>query len=152
MYDNHTILLGHRFSALRVPENTLAACEYAAQSGLKWVEFDVMLAQCGTPIVFHDANLRRLTGVAGRVRHTSYQQLKQLRVKSSDGLMSDRIPSLEEVLVLCAKLKLKINLEMKPLRGQETKTARIAWQTVQDLWPQGEEPPLYSSFLCNLCR
>lgn len=152
MMDKEKQLIGHRFSAWKVPENTLAACEYAAQSGLKWVEFDVMLARCGTPIVFHDVNLRRLTGVTGRIRHMTYQQLKQLTVKSPDGLVRDAIPSLSDVLALCAKRNLHINLEIKPLRGQETKTARIAWQTVQNLWPQDKEPPLYSSFSLQSLR
>lgn len=146
------MIIGHRFSAMKVPENTLMACAYAAQSGLKWVEFDVMLARCGTPIVFHDVNLRRLTGVASRIRKMSYHELQQLKVQSPDGRLFDAIPSLTDVLALCAQLQLNINVEIKPLRGQETKTAKYVWQTVQEIWPETAEKPLYSSFSLQSLR
>ena len=139
-------VIGHRFAAAMAPENTLLACELAAKSGVKWVEFDVMLAACGTPIVFHDNNTRRVTGQAGRIKHLTYDALKSLEVRRVAGPETDQIPTLHAVLESCARLNLAMNVEIKPVRGQETKTARVVWQMVQDLWPNDQVPPLYSSF------
>lgn len=146
------LVFGHRFSGLTVPENTLMACQHAADSGLQWVEFDVMLAACGTPVVCHDVNLRRLTGHSARMRRMRYEDLIGYQVFNTDRTQSDRIPRLQEVLTLCAQLNLGINVEIKPLRGQETKTAKIVWQTIQEFWPETALRPLYSSFSLQSLR
>lgn len=61
-------LLAHRGDWRNAAENSLAALVAAAnQPGLEGVEFDVRLAADGTPVVIHDADLRRVQGRDGLV-------------------------------------------------------------------------------------
>jgi glycerophosphoryl diester phosphodiesterase len=61
-------LLAHRGDWRNAAENSLAALLAAAdQPGLEGVEFDVRLAADGTPVVIHDADLRRVQGHDGLV-------------------------------------------------------------------------------------
>ena len=54
------------WSAETFAENSLEAILAAAESGLG-CELDVRPAACGTPIVFHDPLLDRMTGAVGPV-------------------------------------------------------------------------------------
>jgi glycerophosphoryl diester phosphodiesterase len=51
-----------------------------------------------------------------------------------------------EALALCGELGLGINLEIKPCRGREVETARVAVATLQAHWPATRPLPLISSF------
>lgn len=59
--------IAHRGASAEAPENTEAAVRLALKQGARAVECDVQLSRDGVPIVFHDANLRRLCGEAARV-------------------------------------------------------------------------------------
>jgi glycerophosphoryl diester phosphodiesterase len=75
------LILAHRGDWSRAAENSLDA--FAAALGrpaVDGVEFDVRAAQDGTPVVIHDATLRRLRGVRRRVRDLSVGQLRELGV------------------------------------------------------------------------
>ena len=78
-----------------LPENSLKAFEAALRAGYG-IELDVRLAADGVPVVFHDANLERLTGRAGPVSALGSAELARTRLGDSD----QRIPRLEEVLSL----------------------------------------------------
>jgi glycerophosphoryl diester phosphodiesterase len=142
------MLIGHRCAAAIAPENTLAACQKAIESGVAWVEFDVVLAACGTPVVFHDHFLSRATDGHGRIKRWTYEELQQLDAGSwfGDAFVGERIPSLLSMLQACDRGGLGFNLEVKPSRGQEAETARVAWQMVQDYWPDNRPKPFFSSF------
>ena len=56
-------LIAHRGYAYRYPENTLPALSAAIDTGARHVEFDVQLTANRVPVVLHDANLKRTTGV-----------------------------------------------------------------------------------------
>jgi glycerophosphoryl diester phosphodiesterase len=61
------LVIAHRGASAYAPENTEAAVHLALRMGAHAVECDVQLARDGVPVVFHDANLRRLCGEAARV-------------------------------------------------------------------------------------
>ena len=131
-------VIGHRFAAAIAPENTVSGCQLAASLGLKWVEFDVMLSACGTPVVFHDHTLRRTTNGRGRMRHQSLPALKSLDAGSwfDEAFKGEQIPTLQEILLCCDKHNMAFNLEIKPNRGQAVETAEKAWQMVAAYWPK----------------
>jgi glycerophosphoryl diester phosphodiesterase len=52
-------IVAHRGGGTLAPENTLAGMRCAALHGFHAVEFDVMLAQDGVPVVIHDTRLGR---------------------------------------------------------------------------------------------
>jgi glycerophosphoryl diester phosphodiesterase len=60
-------LIAHRGWQRRFPENTLAAVRGALEAGAGWIEVDVQLSRDGVPHLFHDPELKRLTGARGRI-------------------------------------------------------------------------------------
>ena len=76
-----------------VPENSLAAFRLAARAGYG-IELDVQLSKDGQVVVFHDADLKRVCGVDGRVDELTLAELQQLRLCGTE----ERIPLWSEVL------------------------------------------------------
>lgn len=126
-------VIGHRGAAAVAPENTLASFARAAADGAAMAEFDVRLSADRQPVVFHDDTLERTTAGRGAVKAHTLAELRSLGVAS-----------LDEVLALCGRLGLRINLEIKPDRGAEAETARVALERARAVW-RGP-PPLVSSF------
>jgi len=89
-----------------VPENSLAAFERAAAAG-HGIECDIRCAADGTPYVFHDDRLERLTSVAGRFGDKTSEEIADLRL--SDG---SSVPTLVAMLELVAG-RVPILLEVK---------------------------------------
>lgn len=68
--------LAHRGDWRAAPENSLAALLAATRlPGIDGLEFDVRAARDGVPVVIHDADLRRVQGVAEAVRRLSAGEL-----------------------------------------------------------------------------
>ena len=130
-------VIGHRGAAAFVRENTLAGFELAADLGCRMVELDVRLTADDVPVVFHDDALDRLTPASGPVAAWSFAALRAL-----DPL----IPTLAETLAVCSARELAVNIEIKPDRGRERLTARLALEQARRLWPASLPPPLVSSF------
>ncbi|WP_019995179.1 glycerophosphodiester phosphodiesterase family protein [Aureimonas ureilytica] len=78
-------------------ENSISAFRAAIAGGYA-IECDVHLSSDGVPVVFHDDDLKRLTGREGRVRQTSAVELGGLRL----GGTGDTIPTLAALLQLVA--------------------------------------------------
>ena len=66
----------------KVPENSLAAFDRAIARGFG-IELDVRMTRDGDVIVFHDADLGRMTASRGQVASLSSQQLCGIRLKGS---------------------------------------------------------------------
>lgn len=79
------------------PENSLPAIAAAVEAGYP-VEIDVQVTADGKALVFHDWNLKRLTGRDDRVAHVAAAEVAELRLQGS----GEKIPRLEEVLELVA--------------------------------------------------
>ena len=77
----------------KIPENSLSAFAYAAESGYG-IELDVQLSRDGQVVVFHDDTLLRVCGVDKRVDELTFDELRQLRLCGSD----ETIPLFTEVL------------------------------------------------------
>jgi glycerophosphoryl diester phosphodiesterase len=68
-------IVAHRGWAACYPENSLAALEAAVWLGLRHLEFDVQLTADGVPVLFHDLDLKRITGREGRVVDIPWAEL-----------------------------------------------------------------------------
>lgn len=79
------------------PENSLAAIEAAAEHGYG-VELDVRLLADNRPVVFHDADLERMTGNKGLVSAHTSTTIKELRLLGTD----QTPPLLDQVLEVTA--------------------------------------------------
>lgn len=65
-----------------IPENSMRAFEEAAAAGYG-IELDVHLSHDGIPIVFHDDNLKRMTGLDRNVSDLSAEELERLSLAGS---------------------------------------------------------------------
>ncbi len=79
--------------ALARPENSQAAFAAAVRRGYA-IELDVRLSSDGEPVVFHDADLSRMTGTAGTVAQTPAAELTRLSLLGS----TEKIPLFGDVL------------------------------------------------------
>lgn len=140
-------IIAHRGASAYAPENTLIAMEMAAQMGATWCEFDVMLAGSGEAIIIHDETVDRTTDGSGEVAAFSLTQLKALDAGKwfDPKFAGERVPSFVELLTLLQKLKLNINVEIKPSAGLDVQTAEKTVQLLNQHWNIKKSPPLLSS-------
>lgn len=80
-----------------VPENSMPAYELAAGKGYG-IELDVHLSKDGLPVVFHDDNLKRMTGVDRPISDLGSGELADLSLAGT----SEGIPLFSDVLKLVA--------------------------------------------------
>jgi glycerophosphoryl diester phosphodiesterase len=112
--DRLPLIVAHRGSSSRAPENTLASFQQAIDDGADAVECDVRLTRDGQVVVIHDANLRRTTDGRGLVMDQTLRELRQLSAGRwfHRKYAAERIPTLDEVLALTAG-RCGVNIEIK---------------------------------------
>lgn len=101
------LIIAHRGASAEKPENTLAAFRRALALRVDGIELDVHVTRDGVPVVFHDDQLKRLTGTKGRVTDRTWPELAQLRVHGTEP-----IPRLVDVLRL-TRLRAVVQIELK---------------------------------------
>jgi glycerophosphoryl diester phosphodiesterase len=140
--------MGHRGVAGLAPENTLPSFRKVAECGLEWVEFDVMLTGDGVPVLFHDDDLKRTTGISGLMAETPAERVLALDagVWFAPEFAGATVPSLEESIELALELGLRINMEIKPSKGANRETATTAVSELSRIWPETAPVPLVCSF------
>ncbi len=141
-------VMGHRGAAAVAPENTLVSLRTAAAMGMTWVEFDVMLSGDGVPVLFHDDNLKRITGRKAAMARTPFAELAQLEAGAwfAPGFIGEPIPSLEQALALAVELGFTPNIEIKPTPRRDVATAAAVAETIARRWPEDRPGPMISSF------
>lgn len=75
------------------PENSLSAFEKAIEKGYA-IELDVNPIMDGTPVVFHDSKMSRMTGKDKYIQNISREEFNETTLLSS----GEKIPTLEDVL------------------------------------------------------
>ena len=139
-------VIAHRGASGEAPENTLAAIRLAAEQGARCVEVDVSISRDGVPYVHHDDTLDRCTSGSGRLAGHDAVALDAL---SADRGMArwrgEPLPRLAAVIALCIERDLGLNLEIKPLAGLESRTARAVCALIERDWPS-RLPCVFSSF------
>lgn len=108
---------GYSYYGSFSPENTLPAFRMAKAMGFDWVEMDVRITADGIPVICHDVTVDRTSNGTGYVSDMTLAELKLLDFSvacSSANFRNTRIPTLEEALITCKNLDLKIYLEVEP--------------------------------------
>lgn len=115
------LVIGHRGAAARVPENTLAAFDYAVTLGVDAIEFDLRLTRDGVPVVIHDSTLERTTDGSESVADKTASELATLDAGARFSPESRtfpfagtgiRIPTFEQVLDRFPNIPLLIELKV----------------------------------------
>lgn len=108
-------IFAHRGASGTRPENTLAAFTAAADSGATWVETDVDIAACGTPVLLHDTDLDRTTNLTGPLYGYTAKQLSGADAGAwfSPDTAGEAVPTLAQLIDLANERGLNLNIELK---------------------------------------
>ena len=129
-------VVGHRGAAAYAPENTLESFREAKRRGAAWVEIDVKLAGDGTPILMHDASLKRTLGVDRLASDLPWAEISRLDAGSWFGapFAGEPVPSFEQAIACLVELGLGANVEIKPCAGREVETAEAVVEILKRPW------------------
>ena len=108
--------IAHRGYVAKGVENSIEALKGAAEVGVDYVEFDIILTKDNKFVVMHDFNLKRLAGINKRVQDMNFDEVVGLTIKQGD--YTSKISSLEEFVAKAKELNMKLVIELKP-HGRE---------------------------------
>ena len=109
-------LTAHRGFSGVAPENTLVAFEKAAEYNFYAAECDVHLTEDGVWVVYHDDNIFKLTNGYKTIKKTTYDELQEYVIDNGvnvEDYPNQKIPTLEEYLVVCKDMKIIPQIEIK---------------------------------------
>ncbi len=135
----HKILsIGHRGAKGYIAENTLESINMAIELNVDGVEIDVFKCLSGELVLFHDKNLKKLTGKSGKIENLTINDLQKYLV-----LGKYKIPTLKDVLEKIKK-PLLVNIELKGSGAAESTSKIIEDFSKRTLWKK--ENFIVSSF------
>lgn len=119
-YDTMQVI-AHRGYSEVYPENTLAAFAGAIDIGADYIELDVQMTADDVIVVFHDNNLKRITGQEGTVADYTYKQLSRMDAGNwfQAAYAKEKIPTLQETLELIRDSGCNIYLELKDIGDRD---------------------------------
>jgi glycerophosphoryl diester phosphodiesterase len=145
--------LAHRGGGKLAPENTIAAFQCGLDYGFRAVEFDVMLARDGVPVVMHDPYLGRTVQGTGNVYDYDAAELVARDAGSwfAPRFKDEPVPLFTQVVAFCKANAIWMNIEIKPAPGFEAETGRVVAELTRAMFGleiAQEDPmvPLLSSF------
>ncbi len=136
------LIIAHRGASALAPENTLAAFRRAIDDGAEGVEFDVRLAKDGIPVVFHDADLKRVAAKNVLLKDLTAVELGKIDVgswfnrlkphRADESFSAETISTLAEVLDFFRDFRGLIYIELKCHANEAEETAEIVCRTIGD--------------------
>ena len=140
--------IAHRGAGKLAPENTLAAFRSGAGHGYRAFECDVKLSADGVLFLLHDSTLERTTSGTGPAGARSFAELARLDAGGwhSRAFAGEPVPSFEAVARFCLRNDYALDIEIKPVPGQDAETGRAVALEAARLWAGADVPPLLSSF------
>ncbi|WP_422123187.1 glycerophosphodiester phosphodiesterase [Planococcus sp. X10-3] len=128
--DNPAIY-SHRGASAYALENTWAAFRRACELDVG-IELDVQITKDGVILVFHDDNLKRLSGKNLNIAEVNYDKIKDTTIgkRGRRKLSTERIPLAYEVFHWARERSIPLNIEMKEsfamhAEGPETLAAML---------------------------
>ena len=118
--NHNTLSIGHRGAKGYVAENTYESISKAIELGVDGIEIDVFKCASGELVLFHDKNLKELTGESGLIENLTIKELEQFLV-----LGKYKIPTLTDVLTRI-ETPLFVNIELKGLNTAQATSKIIA--------------------------
>jgi glycerophosphoryl diester phosphodiesterase len=154
MWRYPTRVLAHRGGGTLAPENTLAGLRRGMQAGFRAIEYDVMLARDGIPVVMHDPWLGRTVPGSGNVFDYDARELAAMDAGGwfARAFEGEPVPLFLEFAQFCKVHGVWMNIEIKPAAGFEEQTGAVVARMAAALFAdeiaagQGERVPLLSSF------
>jgi len=114
-------IIGHRGVKDIAPENTILSINKAIEHNLRWIEIDVKTSKDNIPFLLHDDLLDRTTSGKGFPFNYNFQDIKNLDAGTwFDPKLSNLYPpTLKEILDICSKKNIGVNIELKPNKEKE---------------------------------
>jgi glycerophosphoryl diester phosphodiesterase len=108
------LITSHRGNSHVAPENTMPALENAIIARSDYAEIDIQQTKDQIPVLLHDSNLWRTTGMNRNIWDLTYKEVRNLDAGSWYGeeFVNTPIPTLEEAFEFC-KGQIKLNIEIK---------------------------------------
>jgi len=106
-----------------IPENSLAAFKNAIKNKFP-IELDVTCLADGTPVVFHDERLARMTGRDGFITNTTLEEISKITLTGS----KEKIPTLAQALDVING-KVPVLIEIKNY-GKVGLIEKAVWKTL----------------------
>ena len=126
--NHNTLSIGHRGAKGYVAENTYESISKAIQLGVDGIEIDVFKCTSGELVLFHDKDLKELTGESGLIENLTIKELEQFLVQGKY-----KIPTLKDVLTRIEK-PLFVNIELKGLNTAQATSKIIADLSKSTSW------------------
>ncbi len=144
-------VVAHRGGGTLAPENTLAGVKEGMRRGFRAIEFDVMLARDGIPVVMHDPYLGRTVAGSGNIPDYDSAELAAMDAGGwfSAAYGNEPVPYFVEFAQFCRANGIWMNIEIKPADGHEAATGATVARIVAAMFAgQLGTPtaPLLSSF------
>ena len=98
------IAFAHRGGASDAPENTMPAFAKAIELGYTYLETDVHSTRDGVLLAFHDDDLLRTCGVAGKISELDYSEVRNARVNGAEP-----IPLLQDIFDAWPQARINID-------------------------------------------
>jgi glycerophosphoryl diester phosphodiesterase len=133
-------LVARRGNAAEYPENTLPALQSAINLGARFIELDVQLSADGVPMVIHDQDLVRTSGMSGTVFDMAAATLEQIDVHEPQRFgrrfLGTCVPRLTEALTIMERRR-EITVFLGIGRGSITRFGQeiVASQIIKALRP-----------------
>ena len=121
--DGGVAISAHRaVSALDQPENSIAAIEATGRAIPNAIlELDAVLTKDRQLVLMHDDTMDRTTTGRGRVADLTLAQVKQARLKASNGALTRAAPpTLGEALDAAGRVGAIASIDLKPADGETT--------------------------------
>ncbi len=121
--DGGVAISAHRaVSALDQPENSIAAIEATGRAIPNAIlELDAVLTKDRQLVLMHDDTMDRTTTARGRVADLTLAQVKQARLKASNGALTRAAPpTLGEALDAAGRVGAIASIDLKPADGETT--------------------------------
>jgi glycerophosphoryl diester phosphodiesterase len=146
-------IIGHRGAAGLAPENTIASIEAAAKAGVDMIEFDVRATRDGKLVIFHDDNLKRLTGESGDIKDLTIDDINITATHSGHP-----IPTLLEGLEAAGDVPVLLDLKgenwtkllIRELKKHHGPTPSVSSGDLEDLKSLAKLAPGIKTYLSEL--
>lgn len=108
-------IFAHRGISNIMPENSIASFKKAIELKCDGIETDLHLSKDNKLIVFHDFNLKRMTGLKGQVKDYYADDLNKISIGKNFSMeyKYETIPTLEQVLNLFKNNDMILTIELK---------------------------------------
>ncbi len=109
----------------QIAENSISAFQRAIEHGFA-IELDIRFSADQVPMVFHDAELSRMTGHDSPVEKMKANELAHLKLKNSH----DYVPTFEQVLALVDG-QVPLIIELKPVALPREQAVALIWEMLK---------------------